>query len=136
MKKSVFLDTAGIIALFVEQDDAHLAAVKFLKSFMQLGFMLVTTDLVLNETVTWLRYNKVSITDVFQCLHNLYINDLEVIEVGRERFSNALILMHKYEDHCFSMVDASSFIVMKEFKISDVLTKDKDFVVAGFSKLL
>lgn len=136
MNKSIFLDTAGIIALFLEQDDAHEAAVEIFEKFVQGGSKIVTTNFVLNEAVTWLRYNKVSITDVFQCLHNLYINDLEVVELGRERFSDALVLMHKYADHCFSMVDASCFIVMKELKIMDALTKDKNFVIAGFNKLL
>jgi len=61
---------------------------------------------------------------------------LNVIEVGRDRFGDALILMHKFKDHFFSMTDCVSFVVMKELRIRDVFTTDKHFTIAGFNNLL
>lgn len=137
MENKVFLDTGGLIALIMTAEENHLLAVRVFEKLDKFGYKLFTTEYVLAELVNWLRCRKnFEVTRIFQFLHNLYIKDLDVIEVGRDRFSNALILMHKFKDHFFSMTDCVSFVVMNEFKIKNAFTTDKHFVVAGFNNLL
>lgn len=137
MGNKVFLDTGGLIALIMTAEEKHILAVKVFEGLDKVGCKLFTTEYVLAELVNWLRCRKnFEVTQIFQILHNFYIKDLDVIEIGRDRFSNALILMHKFKDHFFSMTDCVSFVVMKEFRVKDAFTTDKHFVVAGFNNLL
>ncbi len=137
MEDKVFLDTGGLITLLNKDQEDHQVALKLFENFISNGFKLYTTSFVLEELVTLVRCReKTPVTEIFKFLHNLYINDLDVIEIGRDRFSNALILMHKFSDHFFSMTDCVSFVVMKEFKIKDAFTTDKHFTIAGFNNLL
>lgn len=137
MKDKVFLDTGGLITLLNNDQANHQVARRVFENFVRSGVELYTTSFVLEELVTLSRCReKVRVPEIFEFLHNLYINDLNVVEVGRDRFSNALILMHKFEDHFFSMTDCVSFVVMKELKIKDAFTTDKHFAIAGFNNLL
>ncbi len=137
MDTKIFLDTGGLIALAVQEDQSHKQALRSFDEIVREGCQLFTTEYVLEELVTWFRYkSKYTIPEIFQFLHNLYIKDLNVIEVGRDRFGNALILMHKFQDQYFSMTDCVSFVVMKELKINDSFTTDKHFTIAGFNNLL
>ncbi|MFH1759717.1 MAG: hypothetical protein ABIA63_01325, partial [bacterium] len=45
----------------------------------------------------------------------------------------ALAWWKKYADQKFSYVDCVSFEFLKKLGIKDVLTFDKDFIIAGFS---
>jgi predicted nucleic acid-binding protein len=56
--------------------------------------------------------------------------------VGEERFSAAKAYFRKHADHGYSFSDCTSFILMRELKISDALTADHHFVEAGFRALL
>lgn len=138
MKNKVFLDTGGLVAL-INQDEVenHELAVKVFENCKNNGYSLFTTDQVLNELVTWLRCRKkISIEAVFEFLHYLYVQDLNVIEVGHRRFGAAMILAHKFRDHSFSLTDCASFVVMREFGVKGVLTTDRHFEIAGFQNLL
>ena len=54
----------------------------------------------------------------------------------KDQFGKALILMHKFSEHSFSMTDCMSFVMMKELKIKEAFSTDKHFSIAGFSNLL
>lgn len=137
MVTKIFLDTGGLIALAVREDRNHQQALKNFDDFIANNCQLFTTEYVLEELITWFRYkSKYQVKEIFKFLHNLYINNLNVIEIGRDRFSNALILMHKFQDHFFSMTDCVSFVIMKELKIRDCFTTDRHFTIAGFNNLL
>lgn len=137
MKDRVFLDTGGLIALIIKEEENHLLAFKVFGELDEAGYELFTTDYVLAELVNWLCCRRgYRVTEIFEFLHNLYISDLNVIEVGRDRFGDALILMHKFREHFFSLTDCVSFVVMKELKIKDAFATDKHFAIAGFNNLL
>ncbi|MEK7548158.1 MAG: PIN domain-containing protein [Patescibacteria group bacterium] len=137
MKDKVFLDTGGLIALVSKEEENHLLAREIFEELDRLGYEIFTTDYVLAELVNWLRCRRgYRVTEIFEFLHNLYIDDLNVIEIGRDRFSDALILMHKFREHFFSLTDCVSFVVMKELKIKDAFATDKHFRIAGFNNLL
>ena len=137
MQNSVFLDTGGLVTLFNVDQENHEIAKSIFGKFIDTGVELFTTSFVLEELVTLSRCReKVEVTEIFGFLHKLYTSGLNVIEVGRDRFSNGLVLMHKFKDQFFSMTDCISFVVMKELKISDAFTTDKHFTIAGFNNLL
>ncbi len=61
---------------------------------------------------------------------------VEVVHVGRDldRLSWAFLARHRDKD--FSLVDCSSFVVMRDSNISSALTMDHHFEQAGFNRLL
>lgn len=137
MASKVFLDTGGIAALALFTEPEHKTAVKKFEFLVSQNFELMTTDYVLSETATLLRCRfKLPVKSMFEVLHNLYISDLTVVEMDRHIFGEAMIFMHKFQDHYFSLTDCTSFVVMKKLGIKEVFTTDKDFEVAGFENLL
>ena len=56
--------------------------------------------------------------------------------VGSLRFEAAKAFYRRHAAHRYSFTDCTSFIVMREFKISDALTTDRRFGEAGFRMLL
>jgi uncharacterized protein len=51
-------------------------------------------------------------------------------------FADALNLFEVYQDKEWSITDCISFIIMKKFKISGVLTFDHHFEQAGFTNII
>src|ERR1035438_10347280 len=52
------------------------------------------------------------------------------------RFAAARKFMLKHLDQEFSFTDCVSFVVMKEFRLTDALATDNHFRIAGFNPLL
>jgi predicted nucleic acid-binding protein len=53
-----------------------------------------------------------------------------------ERFSATVSFLAKHADHGWSFTDCASFVVMKELRLRNALTKDVHFEEAGFVALL
>jgi predicted nucleic acid-binding protein len=56
--------------------------------------------------------------------------------IGPDRFLAAKTYFRKSAGHESSFTDCSSFVVMRELRLSDALTNDHHFVEAGFRGLL
>lgn len=137
MKKKVFLDTGGLGALVDGSQPEHCLAKKVFDRLSKDGYELWTTDAVMDEFVTLMRARfKFSTKSIFQCLHDLFVSDLNVIEVGRDEFGRAMVWMNKFSDHILSLTDCMSFVTMKKLKIKEAFTTDRDFEVVGFTNLL
>ncbi|MBP6739838.1 MAG: type II toxin-antitoxin system VapC family toxin, partial [Leptospiraceae bacterium] len=95
-----------------------------------------TSDLVIQETMTLLMARKET-EKAKQFWASL--NDSKVIRLERideSRFQKSGDYFVKHIDQGYSFVDASSFILMKEFRIASAVSTDKHFTKAGFKKLL
>ena len=60
---------------------------------------------------------------------------LRIEWVGSLRFEATKLFYRRHSDHSYSFTDCTSFVVMRELKISDVLTTDEHFREAGFHVL-
>lgn len=58
---------------------------------------------------------------------------LDLEWIGSQRFDRAARLFRRYEDQAFSFTDCTSFAVMRELRLTEALTKDDHFRIAGFS---
>jgi predicted nucleic acid-binding protein len=56
--------------------------------------------------------------------------------MDHDRFAQTLRFFNKHEDKDWSFTDCFSFLLMKEQKITQALTKDEHFRQAGFRPLL
>jgi len=52
------------------------------------------------------------------------------------RFDKTKAFFRKHADHSYSFTDCSSFVIMRELRLTEALTTDRRFVEAGLRALL
>ena len=134
--REVFADTSALYA-FVDKNDAnHIDAREAVTRLARAGRRIVVTDYVVTETVNLANARGGA---------NVAIRVLDLIEqsagihmewIGMERFDQAKTFFRKHSDHGYSFTDCTSFIVMRELRLTEALTTDHHFVEAGFRALL
>jgi uncharacterized protein len=136
MAGDAFVDTSGFYALLVARDDKHVRASSTMKLARQRRAGFVTTDYVLDETVTLLvaRKHRHLVQPFLQV--TLRSSACRIEWTDPERFSQAVSFFTKHADHEWSFTDCVSFVVMKQLRLRRALTKDKNFSEAGFTALL
>ena len=134
--REAFLDTSILYALIDRKDAHHGAAREAVERLLQNQRRLLTTDYIVTETVNLANA---------RAGHHVGVRILDLMEqtsgvriewVGSLRFEAAKALYRRHTDHRYSFTDCTSFIVMRELKLSDALTTDRHFGEAGFRMLL
>lgn len=129
--RKVFVDTSAWIALALKHDAYHEAAKEVLKTMVASRVIQVTSNLVISETYTFIRYN-VNYRTALRFLESIKeaenLNFLQVIYSTPEIEREAVRLIKKYSDQAISYVDAVSFAILEQQKdIKDVFTFDRHF---------
>lgn len=95
---------------------------------------LVTTNYIITELVALLssRYHLPR-RQVITAINALKIDTaVEIVHIERSIDDEAWALLEARLDKKWSLVDASSFVVMRRFGITQALTTDHHFTQAGF----
>ena len=129
----VFLDTSAAYALLVASDTNHPRAARVYRSLEARTATLVTTSYVLVETYALLgrRVGRQAVMAFREDLEPL----LDVIWVGADLHERGLNLLLERSRRHLSLVDAVSFVVIRDQAIEDVFAYDPDFRQEGFSVL-
>ena len=134
--REVFVDTSGLYALVDRKDAHHAVARTVVERLLRSGRRLLATDYVVAETVNLANARSGS---------GVAIRVLELLEqsagiriewIGAARFDMTKAFFRKHADHPYSFTDCTSFVVMRELKLSQALTSDRYFTQAGFEALL
>ncbi len=138
--KKIFFDTWGWIAIAHKNDDHHEKVSEFYKKSILKGCIPVTTDYVLAETITLLTAKtepKGTIIFIDNILDAAKKNIIILERIDAGRWERTWQLNKKYADKpAISFFDLSSFVVMKELRITEVLTNDRHFEHAGFKRVM
>jgi len=133
--KAVFVDTAGWMACADGADPAHARAVAARDTALEDGLALVTTDFVVDETLTLIRI-RLGIEAAETWWHQVdQSSRLKWERIGSDRFEKARALFFRYRDKDFSLTDCTSFVVMRELRLTQALTTDRHFRQMGFQLL-
>lgn len=136
MGADIFIDTSGFYALLVRGDDRHDRARNAMRKAAQKKQRLVTTDYVLDETATLLMVRGCSAV-VPALFHTVSAsNACRVVWMDTERFEKTKGAFIKNVGNRWSFTDCFSFVVMKELRLREALSKDARFRSAGFAPLL
>lgn len=136
MARSVFVDTSAWYALIDRRDADHERTSGLVSRLVADGVRLVSTDYVLDESYTLARARSGS-EAAFALLDMIDgTSAVDVEWIGSERFDRAVALFRKYHDQTFSFTDCTSFAVMREQGLTDAITRDQHFRIAGFNLLL
>ena len=131
--KLLFVDTAGWMACADESDPAHIKARTVRDSWLEGGGLFVTSDYVVDETLTLLRF-RLGIDAAETWWQQVEGSSRVRWEyVGSDHADKARGLFFRYRDKDFSFTDCTSFILMRELKLREALTTDRHFLQAGFA---
>ena len=131
-----FVDAVAWIALVNKRDSLHEKAKKVFADLHRQNYEFITTEFVLIEFA-----NALSAPD-FRDKAASFIEGLResptvrIVPASSELFSIGLRLYRNRLDKEWSLVDCTSFVVMKERKIVEAFTEDHHFEQSGFIKLL
>ncbi len=136
MAREIFVDTSGIYSVLVKNDDQHVRAAQILKTAEHGKRQFVTTDYVLDEAVTLLiaRGHRSLVAPLLTA--TLESDACRIEWTDSDRFSQTSDFLLKRLDHSWSFTDCLSFVVMKQLRLREALTKDHHFEEAGFVPLL
>jgi predicted nucleic acid-binding protein len=100
---------------------------------LEAGGVFVTTDYVVDETLTLvrMRLGLDAAETWWRQVDGSQRLQWEFISLARA--DKARGLFFRYRDKDFSFTDCTSFVVMRELRLREALTTDRHFVQAGFS---
>ena len=132
----VFVDTWAWYTMADERDADHDVARLASEELIKRESTLVTTNFILDEATTLIRY-KLGHTAAVTFRHTIrQLSEdglLIIIPVGESHESAAGEIFDHYSDQDFSFTDCTSFAVMRELGITEVFTGDRHFSTMGFT---
>ncbi|MBA2495453.1 MAG: type II toxin-antitoxin system VapC family toxin [Acidobacteria bacterium] len=134
--KLTFVDTSGWIALVNISDSFHQKATKVYQARYAEGSRFVTHQGIMLEVGNGL--SSIRLRPMAIGLKNKLEKSTryEQISIDEKLYEAGWSLYTERLDKDWGIVDCISFVLMKEFDISEALTADKHFEQAGFIKLL
>jgi predicted nucleic acid-binding protein len=131
--KPVFADTVYYLALTNPRDQYAAPAMRFTAEF---SGAFVTTAWVLTEVANSLARgpDRVLFLDLYRDLADDH--RVTIVPSNQDLFEQGIELYAQRPDKEWSLTDCISFIVMREYGLTDALTADHHFQQAGFAVVL
>ncbi|MDJ0509183.1 MAG: PIN domain-containing protein [Crocosphaera sp.] len=134
----IFVDTSGWGNLVDKSQPLHQLMVQLYREAKQQQRRLITSNYVITEVVALLTSPlRIPRPKIISFVNSLKQSPyIDIIHIDKEKDNDAWLLLASREDKEWSLVDCSSFIIMKERGILEALTNDIHFEQAGFIRLL
>lgn len=132
--RTVYVDTGAFLAIMRSRDRSHSVMAEHLRSLRAEDALLVTSDAVIGETTTRLRYDAGM--DAMMRFKGL-LGDAEEFGTLRVRDSDAMLrraafaLLEQYANLALSYADAMGVAVARDLRADAVFGLDNDFRVMG-----
>jgi len=125
----VFIDSSTWLAYYLSDEPDHIRVKNIIKKSNKEGKIIVTSNDVIDETVTFLVYHKPQLVRKFIDFVQKAIttNALVQLWVDEEIQGQAFELVQKFSEHRLSLTDATTISLAKKFHIEAILTLDSDF---------
>ncbi len=135
--RELFVDTSGWAAFIERKDPAHAVFDRVIVNARKRKRGLVTTNYVISELVALLTTRAHTPRPrLIQSIELLKKNPfLRIIHVDQATDAVAWDLLRTRLDKEWSLVDATSFVVMRQLAVTEALTTDHHFDQAGFARL-
>jgi hypothetical protein len=129
----LFVDTAGWMACADGAAPEHQRCRQVRDKWLRAGGLLVTTDYVIDETLTLIRL-RIGLEAAErwweQCVQSSRLRREAIDDLRAEK---ARSLFFRLRDKTLSFTDCTSFVVMRELGVSTVLTLDHHFAQVRFT---
>ena len=130
----IFVDTGAWIAMLNPNDQYHREAVAIYRPFRQQKTQFLTTDYVIDETVTRLRYDtnhSIAVIFLERIERLVETGVLILVEIDNRIFRGAIALFRQYDSARLSFTDCTSFVVYRENNIHEAFAFDQHFSMMG-----
>ena len=132
----IFVDSGAWIALSNQRDQNHNDAVTIYTDLKRQRARFLTTDYVVDETITRLRYDvshsvAVKFLDFIERAEK--IDGLTVMEIDKILLQEAKRLFRQYDSAKLSFTDCTSFAVCQKHNISETYAFDDHFAMMGIT---
>jgi uncharacterized protein len=137
-KYSLFVDTSGWIEAFGKDNPYHQKAIGVLAHAVEQHRPIITTNYVMTEFIgNGCKKCRLTREGLFKAVGEITkLRGIEIVHIGPEIHAEEIISLRKWLDKDWSLVDATSFNIMRNRKITEALAKDSHFHEAGFIELL
>ncbi len=132
--KRVFIDTSLFVSLFEEDDDRHDEAMRLFQDAMAQKIRVVISDYIFDECITTVNSRAHHDIAVKAGNYMLSSNVIELIWLDQELKLKAWEYFTAHADKGYSFTDCTSFVLMKEIKLTQYMAFDKHFEQAGFRR--
>lgn len=132
MSGRVFVDTTALVSYFDGRDTYHIDTKNMIAVIGQNRVKLILTDYILDEAITTIKAKMGHDISVKAGEFILQTQAIELIWLDQELKLRAWEYFKRHEDKSYSFTDCTSFVLMKEMRISHYLSLDKHFEQAGF----
>jgi len=134
----LFVDTSGWASLFVNTQPYYPQAEQYFRLAVQQQKIIYTTNYVITELVALLNVARAQFASrIFEIVDAIKtVAYVEVIHIDDGTDALAWKLCKSRVDKAWSLVDCTSFVVMKHVGAQEALTTDRHFEQAGFIRLL
>ena len=136
-RNSLFVDTSGWAYLLDRSSDFHDDVQTVYQQALARNRLLVTTNYIIAELVALLssrsrlsRQQLIAFVDTLKAAPHV-----EIIHIDTNLDASAWALLKAYRDKRWSLVDASSFVIMTSYGMTEAITTDHHFTQAGFVRL-
>ena len=132
----IFVDTGAWIAIYKRNDRHHRAAIAIYNNLRDGETQLLTTDYVIDEAVTRLRYDaNHSVAVAFlEFIGNAEMaGGLTIVAIDKDLFEKAKALFRQYDAARLSFTDCTSFVVCRENDILEAFAFDQHFSMMGIN---
>jgi uncharacterized protein len=127
---AVLIDTSAIYGILDRTDPHHGSARASIEHLRSTGTGLVTHSYVLAETCALVQ-RRLGVEPVIR-LHQTLIPMFDITWVDRDLHDRALAAVRSIGRKAVSLVDCTSFVLMRDLGIGTALAFDGDFVTQGF----
>ena len=137
MSVDLFVDTSGWAYFLDQQDPLHTEVLAIVRRAITQKRQLVTTNYIIIELVALLssRYHLPR-QEVITAINAIKVDPaVEVMHIEQAIDDEAWALLERRLDKEWSLVDASSFVIMGRFGMTQALTTDHHFAQAGFIRV-
>ena len=133
---TIFVDTSAWIAVMDVREGNHSRAKEFYLELLKSRMRIVTSNYVLAESYTRIRYDKGYRETL--AFHTMVANaeklgHLKILWVDHAVADAAWEILEKYSNQTFSFTDCTSFALLRENKVDEVFAFDDDFRLMGFA---
>ncbi len=132
----VFMDTSAWVALTFARDQHHEDAAACFRELTKSRTYLVTTDYVLDETLTLMKHWAVPANRIAAFYKQLHLAEVKgtvkLVFMDPRVFDEAWEQFQTYADQTLSFTDCATFAVARSLNVDAVFTFDRRFKLAGF----
>ena len=126
------VDTSAWFSLMFAGDRRHAQVRSAHARLYGEGTLFITSSLVLGELYTLLPA-RTSASGFWAFRDRILASDrARVLNPAPEQLDSAFLLLERRKDKSYSFVDAASFVLMRDERISTALTLDRHFAQEGF----